>query len=165
MNNQEKNTYVKDHITKALLKLLEMHNINEISIRDLCNEAGVGRASFYRNYDAKEDVIRQYAQYLLKEWEKKLEAEHPAGMSDMFISLLRHYRENALFYTMLYKQNMSSIILDAITNKMGISDDLSDDEAYQRSFFAYGIYGVINEWISRGMKQDPEKILSSVPMI
>ena len=65
MNNTEKNTYVKQQITNAFLQMLEKHNIKDVSVSDLCDKAGVGRASFYRYYESKEDVIRQYSDYLI----------------------------------------------------------------------------------------------------
>ena len=49
MNNQEKNTYVRQHILSALLELMETQEFASISIQALVDAAGVGRASFYRN--------------------------------------------------------------------------------------------------------------------
>ena len=42
MNNEQKNTYVKEQITKALLLLLETKNIDDISISELTNAAEIG---------------------------------------------------------------------------------------------------------------------------
>ena len=38
-------------LTEALLKLMEKKPFNEINVSELCEKAGVARASFYRNYD------------------------------------------------------------------------------------------------------------------
>ena len=53
MNNAEKNTYVKEHITASLIDYLKGGKIDDISIPELCDRAGDGRASFYRTYDPK----------------------------------------------------------------------------------------------------------------
>ena len=60
MSNEGRNAYVIEHITDALLKLLREKPMEEISIRELCEQAGIGRASFYRNFDSKEDNLRAY---------------------------------------------------------------------------------------------------------
>ena len=44
MNNQEKNTYVRQHILSALLELMHTQDFVSISIQALVDAAGVGRA-------------------------------------------------------------------------------------------------------------------------
>ena len=50
MSNEGRNAYVIKHINEALLGLLKEKSLNEISISEICETAGVGRMSFYRNY-------------------------------------------------------------------------------------------------------------------
>ncbi len=57
MSNEGRNAYVIEHINEALLGLARK-SLNEISISEICETAGVGRMSFYRNYESKEDVIK-----------------------------------------------------------------------------------------------------------
>ncbi len=158
MNNKEKNTYVKEQITKAMLKMLDSKTIADISVRDLCREAGVGRASFYRNYETKEDVVSEYAGALIKEWGKEFENDPASSPYNVFGSLFAHYKKHAKFYTMLCRQNMSYLMLDTIKEKVGLVAELSNQEAYGKAFFAYGLYGWVLEWIGRGMRETPDEI-------
>ena len=57
MNNEQKNTYVKMQITTALLELLKEKPLSDITVSELTNKAEIGRVSFYRNYQNKEDII------------------------------------------------------------------------------------------------------------
>ena len=59
-SNEARNAYVIDHITDALLNLLRDKPVGDISIRELCDLAMIGRASFYRNFESKEDILRRY---------------------------------------------------------------------------------------------------------
>lgn len=52
MNNQEKNSYVRSQILKALLEMMRVDNFDSITISRLTAKAEVGRASFYRNYQS-----------------------------------------------------------------------------------------------------------------
>ena len=45
-SNEGRNTYVIEHITRALLELLKEKNLSDISISELCDKAEVGRVSF-----------------------------------------------------------------------------------------------------------------------
>ena len=67
-SNEARNAYVKEHITTAILELLREKPIGEISVSELCELAGIGRASFYRNFESKEDIIREYVRQLFQEW-------------------------------------------------------------------------------------------------
>ena len=79
MNNQEKNTYVRQHILSALLELMHTQDFASISIQALVDAAGVGRASFYRNFASKEDVLQQESVRLTNEWKTNFDHEHPDG--------------------------------------------------------------------------------------
>ena len=96
MNNQEKNTYVRQHILSALLELMETQEFASISIQALVDAAGVGRASFYRNFASKEDVLQQESVRLTNEWKTKFDQEHPDGTPGpenlWLISLLDFYK-------------------------------------------------------------------------
>ena len=54
---KEANLRVKENITAALLHLLQEKSISKITVSEIIAEAGVARASFYRNYATKESVI------------------------------------------------------------------------------------------------------------
>lgn len=51
------NMRVRGSITNALFALMREKSISDVQITELVNRAGVARASFYRNYDSKEDVL------------------------------------------------------------------------------------------------------------
>ena len=48
MHNQQKNTWVKQQITSALLDLLREKKLADISVSELTDRAGVGRVSIIR---------------------------------------------------------------------------------------------------------------------
>jgi len=56
----------KLHITNALTALLETNSIDKISVAMICDEAMVNRATFYKHYDDKYQLLKQVV-YALKE--------------------------------------------------------------------------------------------------
>lgn len=54
---KEENLRVKQSITNALFALMTEKRLSDVQITELVGRAGVARASFYRNYDSKEDVL------------------------------------------------------------------------------------------------------------
>ena len=98
MNNEEKNTYVRQQITRTLIQLLEEKDISDISIKELCDTAMIGRASFYRNYSSKDNVIATYVHELISNWGEALEKNPEANILNFFEHLFNHFVENRTFY-------------------------------------------------------------------
>jgi len=158
----EKDTYVSDKITETLLNLLETYTLKEISISFLCDEAGVGRASFYRNFDNKEHILIKYDTKLIKQWGKEYENNKNSTPESLIPSLLIHYKKYKDFYFMIYKNDLSDIVLKTILKACELDKKETNIEAYVTSFIGYGIFGIVNEWIKRGMQESIEEILSLI---
>ena len=47
----------EEKIYKALVSLLHFRNYNDISIKELCYEAGINRSSFYAHFDDINGII------------------------------------------------------------------------------------------------------------
>jgi len=158
MDNSEKNKYVTREITNAMLELLKEKDINEISISEITSKARVGRVSFYRNYKNKEEILERYVFSIVKKWKNENETENTLP-NDLLKKLFEHILEYKQFYTILYQKKLfhifRDVLKDTITSK---KEPLSNIEAYATAFISYGIYGWIEEWLARGMKESAEEI-------
>lgn len=152
-SNQEKNTYVRKQILLTLLSMMKEKDIDSIAISDLTSRAGVGRASFYRNYRDKKDVLIQEAERLHTSWKEQFEGEEHKEGNEILISLLDFYKAHSAFYLSLYDAGLSSIIHDSIVNQDEITADMPNGIAYLKSSLAYMIYGWVIEWMKRGMQE------------
>ena len=159
MNNEQKNTYVKKQITAALLALLKEKPLSDISVSELTGRAGIGRVSFYRNYKSKEDILKEESERLIREWGRLYEENPESTPQTLFPSLFDFYRDHKDFYTTLYEAGMSSIMMETIVGTIRITPEMQNLEAYMKSFWAYGIYGWMLEWIRRGMRESGEELL------
>ena len=159
MNNEQKNTYVKRQITTALLELLKEKSISDISITELTQKAQIGRVSFYRNFQTKEDILREESDRLINEWGRLYETNPESAPETLFPSLFDFYREHKEFYTILYHEGMTSVMQETILNAIKITPEMANIEAYMKSFWAYGIFGWIIEWIKRGMPESGRELL------
>ena len=65
---KEANIRVRRSITDALFSLMKDKNFSEITITEIIREAGVARASFYRNYTSKEDVLLTLISFVLNDY-------------------------------------------------------------------------------------------------
>lgn len=154
---QELNAYIKECITTALIKLMETTPFEDISITDLVKLAGVGRVSFYRNFESKKDVLEQHMNGLIQEWGKEFEKKgDPSAFSE---SLLTHYYTNKDFYLMLYRQGLSDMIYETIRWGTKMDEAQSNLERYGKSMVAGMLFGWVDEWMRQGMPETPEELV------
>ena len=55
-------TLTKRLLQEALLLMLRDESINKISVRDLCEKAGINRTTFYNHYSCPADVLNDISQ-------------------------------------------------------------------------------------------------------
>lgn len=157
-NIYSKESYVEQKLADTLIELLRNKELQDISVRELCDKAGVGRASFYRHFQNKEDILDRHARSLIKEWTKEFESSPNTKPWEVFQSLFCHIKKYQTFYEVLHKTGRDTILRTSLREKIGWTKNLSNADAYQKIFFADGISGWIEEWIERGMKESPDKL-------
>lgn len=163
-SNEARNAYVTEHITDSVLKLLQEKPLNEISVSEIVNDAGVGRTSFYRNFNTKEDVVTSHIRNLIGEWSREYKASGNDSNAELYGSLFKHLKDHAGFYLLLKQRNLMHLFLEAFLEKNGPTGKDPNMWAYTKAFVAYGTYGWIGEWITRGMQESAEtmaKLLSA----
>ena len=155
MSNEGRNLYVVEHITDAVLKLMKSNDFADISISQICQEAGVGRASFYRNFESKEEVISRHLKKLLDDWWMEAIQKPDFNLVEAIFS---HYWEHRGLCMMLYKQGLAHLSLQSIKEACGPKPEQTNIVAYTTAYFSYGLYGWIEEWFNRGMQETPKEM-------
>lgn len=153
MNNQDRNNFVKREITSTLIKMMSEVPFDKITISDLVAKAQVGRASFYRNFIDKQDVLHQESNRLMIEWGGKFRFDGTDKSSSTLISFLDFLKKHQRFYITLFSTGHDDIIQKAILQQFSISEDSPNIIAYLASSIGYMTYGWIYEWIKRGMQE------------
>ncbi|MDE7106181.1 MAG: TetR/AcrR family transcriptional regulator [Anaeroplasmataceae bacterium] len=158
----ELNIEIKNTIAKALFILLNQKSLSEITILELVKKAGVARASFYRNFKTKENVITYFLNHLLLQYKEKYAAdlEHIARYDNVlrtFTYVLSYQMELAS----LFQAKLGQMFLDAINEYIITSTNLQyEKQLYKYPFYSYAgaLYNVIYYWITTGCKETPKEI-------
>ncbi len=158
MSNEGRNTYVITHLTEALLSLLAEKPLEDISISELVSTAGVGRASFYRNYERKEDILKAHLDTLFREWTDALEKVPGAPLSELIRTMIAHFEKYRPFYQLLNERGLTYLLKDVIIGICGPRPEYEKTEAYAAAFAAYALYGWIDVWFQRGMVETADEL-------
>lgn len=158
MSNEGRNAYVIKHLTEALISLLSKKPIEDISISELVNTAGVGRASFYRNYERKEDILKAYLDTLFREWTDECIINSEMPLSEQIRTMISHFEKHRSFYQLLNERGLTCLLKDVIIGICGPKREYEKTQAYAAAFVAYTLYGWIDVWFQRGMVESADEI-------
>ena len=94
-------------IKSTFAKLLsEKESINNISVMEIVERAGIARSSFYTHYDSINDVIKEIQQDTLEVLIKNTEGIKTLEEVDQYLDeIMKYIKDNEEFYSSLLKSN------------------------------------------------------------
>ena len=149
------NGIIRESITEALLILMKKKSFAQITITEIVQKAGVGRVTFYRNYSSKEDVLVSALNEAGRQWWDAFQA---AGRCDYVEALFAHCMTVRDIALLLYKHGLMHLLFQNINETLGPEEGDSELLSYQKSYLAGCVFGVLNEWVRRGMSDSPQKM-------
>lgn len=164
----EKMTYnqtVKEAIAIALVQLMKSKNFEDISVSEIVKIAGVGRSSFYRNFESKKDVLSYYIHNLYNNFFKDSTImSHMPKENNVHAFLLPRFKfikQHRDFFTVLRNHDLLYYIFEQtetglILQLTGLQNNLSQ---YYRAMFSGSCAGIIRMWIDNNFAQSEEEMV------
>ena len=160
---QNINECVIESITIALLNLMRKKAFSEIKVTEIVKLAGVGRTSFYRNFESREDVLKKHINRLYFDYFLTHKVPNAASTAEEkrehMISRFRFVKQNSEFFILLNKNNLLYEVFESIDsdifNKIAT---INLGNSYESAFTASGCVGVIKEWINRKFRESEEEL-------
>ena len=170
---------------KALLSLLEKKPFEYITIREICETAGVNRSTFYLHYENIGDLLKEAVIYVLDDFssyfsvntENLTEKFASCDLQDLqFINetylhpYLAFVKENQrLFLAMLSQpmtfdtnkifRNLFDYIFRPILDRFHYP---KDEQNYVMMFYLNGITAILSEWLKNGCEKSIEDISNMI---
>ena len=109
------NQRVKRCITDALFSLMREKNLSDIRITEMIARAGVARASFYRNYRAKEDVLVTLIRDVLDSFSEEVRLDQGTFYTyDNILLSFQYFQRNREYVLNLYHSGFASVLLEEL---------------------------------------------------
>ncbi len=154
--------YVDKYITEALFNLMKRKDYSSISITEICNKAGTGRMSFYRNFDSKEDIIKKWITNTTDNFLNESDISYKNDTTkDYFIKLFSHLEKYKTEAYLIYKANLFNLLKNEFDKKL-INLHQKEYENYKSYFIAGGIFNVYYFWLINGSKENPEELANKM---
>ena len=162
----EANRLVKLKTGRALTSLMEKKPFSDITVTEIVKTAGIARASYYRNFSSKEEVLIKITDDIMDTYREKLKLLNDDFFSyDSVLLIFRYFKSYKKFILAVYKAGLAYIYLDMFDRELeqNLGDmKCSDISRYSVYFYSGAMYNVFLKWLENGMKEDPADMASVI---
>lgn len=162
--------YTKMVIRDSLIELLTEKPISKISVKELCTNAGVNRATFYAHYKDVFDLMKKIQDEMLANVESylsliSLNAKDPLLPFNAMEQVFEYIKANAQLTTHLlgkdgdfdFQKRVFTLAYNKISDEFKYKTATSpEDMEYLHTFVITGAVGVIRKWLNDDMAQSPK---------
>lgn len=152
--------FLKECMADALIQLLSVKSMEKITIDEITTMAGVGRSTWFRNFKTKNEAITFKLIQLWKKWENEQVSEnvvrYTPDNADTFFEFAYSIRKILLT---IYNEGLKSCAYEAYCSVVLPSYNTNPPDCYGTKFYAYGLFGMLDEWVKRSFKETPAEMV------
>lgn len=156
--------FTKQAIKSSFTKLLNQQPLSKISVRDIVEDCGINRNSFYYHFQDIPSLIEE----IIKEDADRIIEQHPTvnSLRECINIMFRYALENkkAVLHIYnsanrdIYEKSMMKLCEYVVTKYLetvfGKDPESEKARASAIIFFKCELFGLSFEWIEKGMKED-----------
>lgn len=184
--NKNESKYFKsaEKMHNALITLLNKKDFELITVKEICELAGVNRSTFYLHYDNSYDLLKETIEAVYKDFFSRFSADGYKEINlkeksdeELFLitpkylmPYLEFVEDNRKLFSIMYEKNEMmgakklyekwfKDIFGPILTRFGVSQE---NQTFIMIFYLNGIIGIINEWLARDCKESKETIISII---
>ncbi|MGM9971069.1 MAG: TetR/AcrR family transcriptional regulator [Anaeroplasmataceae bacterium] len=171
-------------MVEALILILEKKDFEYITVKEICQKAGVNRSTFYLHYENTSDLLRECLDMLNIKLEAKFnnkeikdidlntnKLEDLIFINSLFLKpYLEYIKENRKTYKAIYKNpnlfddksglnRLYELIFKPIMTKFKINES---EIEYILDYYITGISSIVIRWVQQDCIDDIEKIMDII---
>ena len=158
--------YTKHYIVQALFRLMADYSYEKISIIDIVKKAGVGRATFYRYFKSKEDVIKFYFEHnrIQFVFNQHYFPRCKKDYETIAAQALTMFQNNKQLFKLLKNANLEYLYLEYINANFSetFSKEYSDRSPYEPYIYAGMLFNVSMKWLEDDCKEPVESLSKTI---
>ena len=168
---------------EAFLELIGKKDFAYITVKEICEKAGVNRSTFYLHYETVGDLLEESAQHIIDQFVASmshdpvdfLEKLPDRPLDELYLitpeylmPYLTYIKEHRRIFKATVEQASALRMIDAyqklsrhvfipISNRFGVPPE---DRKYVMQFHISGLMAIINEWLKDDCRDSIEHIIS-----
>ncbi|MBR3750891.1 MAG: TetR/AcrR family transcriptional regulator [Clostridia bacterium] len=183
--NQSKYFNTAIRMDEALLQLLERKDFEYITVKEICDTAGVNRSTFYLHYQNTADLLKETTEYILRKHFEYFGAEKTGlkgGIDKLerkelifvtheyMVPYLTFIKENRRLFSLAIKHfhimNMDKVygemfkyIFEPVMSRFEVPPQ---QRPYVIKFYLTGVFAIVMEWINNNCADEIELIIKTI---
>lgn len=170
-----KKTYIQ--LTNSLMELLTEKKFDDITVLEICNNASVHRATFYKHFVDKHDFLNKVVKMKLSELDfgEASTVYNTTSVKrtcmEMMQNVFDFVMENKKLFTCVSGENYSLSFNTALTNEIAnyietsinkignLKSSMKDRIPMMSNYYAGAIVGLVKWWITSGMEYPVQELI------
>ena len=170
---------------EAFLELLEKKDFTYITVKEICEKAGVNRSTFYLHYETVSDLLAESARYIITQFVEAMPDDTAEFMSQIqtrpleelylitpeyltpYLNYIKKHRR--IFRTTLEQASVLGMndaylslnrhVFIPILNRYQVP---LSSQKYIMPFYINGLMGIVNEWLKEDCEDSIERMISVI---
>lgn len=170
--NNKRGRDTDEKIVRAMFRVMTRENkaLSRVTVREICQEAGINRSSFYAHYqdvfEVMERVEATMAKGLTEAFVEKL--DHGSGIGECFEALFAYIGENRGFYSFYFTETNRAGVIGVAwellqdrlqrLNYREFGFQTEEEMQYHGEFFLFGMTAMLRHWVTKGCRETPHEL-------
>ena len=170
---------------EAFLELLEKKDFTYITVKEICEKAGVNRSTFYLHYETVSDLLAESARYIITQFVEAMPHDTAEFMLQIqtrpleelylitpeyltpYLNYIKKHRR--IFRTTLEQASVLGMndaylslnrhVFMPILNRYQVP---LSSQKYMMPFYINGLMGIVNEWLKEDCEDSIERMISMI---
>ena len=153
----------------SLKRLLLRKPLDKITITDITTDCGISRMAFYYHFKDIYDLVEWCC---VEDGTKALQGKKTydswtEGLTQVFEAVLENKPFIMNVYRCVSREKMENylykltyhLIAGVVEEKCKGKNVTQEDKQFIANFYKYGFVGIVLDWISKGMREEPQTII------
>lgn len=161
--------FTKTIIMQTFLKLLNERSFDKITVKDIVEECGINRNTFYYNFKDIYDLVDEILQKEINEIVEKNKSFNLWSECLLYATNFAIENKKAIYHlhNSEKKQQLDrylervlyDVIAGFVEKKSEGKNVKKDDIEFVAKFYCYALLGLLDKWLDNGMKEDIYEII------
>lgn len=154
----------KAKMRESFIELLKQKSYNSITIKEICENAGLVRQTFYTNFTVKDDIVRNYLDSIIAEIQRDFIRPN-STLGDLVYGTFVCCERHSDGLRQLYKNGFINMMIERFTQKNLILSGkfrMGAKNKYYESYYSGAILSVVCSWMQSGMRPSAREVTGIV---
>ena len=151
-------------LIQSVLILLKDKGLEEITVKEIAEKAGVHRSTYYRYFTEKKDVIRRFYQLRLDHYLNSIPED--ISPKDYFTGIFSDFLRYKQELILLDQRGLSFLLLEELNSRIAQIHGRSKAATYSLAcnYHIGGVFNSFRYWLFEDMETPPDKLANQCLM-